>query len=244
MTKKAPKRQITPMKAASDYDSALAGIVEMLEAARRTAARAINSLMTASYWELGRRIVELEQGGRGRAAYGERLLERMAADLTRKFGRGFGVDNLERMRAFYQAWPSVQISATVSRKSATLPAGKHSLSGLAQTFPLPWSHHVTLLSVKSEQARQFYEAEALRGGWSIRQLRRQINTQFYERTLLSHNKAAMLTKGAAPKPEDRVTPEEEIKDPFVLEVRCDSNAVSLIRVRRNSEGGSWVNQLT
>jgi predicted nuclease of restriction endonuclease-like (RecB) superfamily len=84
-------------------------------------------------------------------------------------------------------------------------------------FPLPWSHYVRLLSVKSEAARRFYEQEAIRGGWSIRQLDRQINSQFYERTALSKNKAAMLTKGQQARPEDLVTPEQEIKDPYVLE---------------------------
>ena len=74
-----------------------------------------------------------------------------------------------------------------------------------------------LLAVKSEQAREFYEAEALRGGWSVRQLDRQIQSQFYERTALSRDKAAMLEKGSIPRPEDAVTPEEEIKDPYVLE---------------------------
>jgi len=74
-----------------------------------------------------------------------------------------------------------------------------------------------LLSVKDGHARQFYETEALRGGWSVRQLDRQISSQFYERTALSRNKAAMLTKGAVPKPEDKITPKEAIKDPYVLE---------------------------
>ena len=84
-------------------------------------------------------------------------------------------------------------------------------------FPLPWSAYVRLLSVTSEQARKFYETEALRGGWSVRQLDRQINSLFYERTALSRNKAKMLTKGAAAKREDAIAPEEEIKDPYVLE---------------------------
>ena len=88
---------------------------------------------------------------------------------------------------------------------------------IANRFPLPWSHYVNLLSVKNPEARAFYETEALRGGWSVRQLERQINTQFYERTALSRDKAAMLKKGAKPLPEDAVTPEEEIKDPLVLE---------------------------
>jgi predicted nuclease of restriction endonuclease-like (RecB) superfamily len=84
-------------------------------------------------------------------------------------------------------------------------------------FPLPWSHYVRLLSVKSEEARGFYEIEALRGGWSVRQLDRQITTQFYERTALSRNRAALMRKGQRTLPEDRLTAEEEIKDPMVLE---------------------------
>jgi predicted nuclease of restriction endonuclease-like (RecB) superfamily len=91
------------------------------------------------------------------------------------------------------------------------------LQDLSARFPLPWSAYVRLLSLKDEQARKFYEAEALRGGWSVRQLDRQINSLFYERTALSRNKAQMLAKGAVAKREDAITPEEEIKDPYVLE---------------------------
>ena len=84
-------------------------------------------------------------------------------------------------------------------------------------FPLPWTHYIQLLSLDNPEARRFYEAETLRGGWTVRQLHRQITTSFYERTLLSRNKAAMLTKHVRPRPEDAVSPEEEVKDPFVLE---------------------------
>ncbi len=84
-------------------------------------------------------------------------------------------------------------------------------------FPLPWSHYVKLLAVEDAEAREFYETEALRGGWSVRQLDRQIGSKFYERTLLSRNKAAMMRKGEKPVPADAVSPEEEIKDPLVLE---------------------------
>ena len=104
----------------------------------------------------------------------------------------------------------------LSEKSQTLSA-KSYLTILAMKFQLPWSHYVKLLGVQNPDARAFYEAEALRGGWSVRQLERQISTQFYERTALSKNKATMLKKGTKQLPEDSVTPEEEIKDPFVLE---------------------------
>jgi predicted nuclease of restriction endonuclease-like (RecB) superfamily len=84
-------------------------------------------------------------------------------------------------------------------------------------FPLPWSHYVKLLAVKNPDASKFYEIEALRNGWTVRQLDRQISTLFYERTALSKNKAAMLKGGGRLSPGESITPEEEIKDPFVLE---------------------------
>lgn len=218
------------------YGDVHTGIVELLESARRAAARSVNALMTASYWEIGRRIVEFEQGGRGRAKYGEALIERLAEDLTHRFGRGFSRQNLQQMRAFYLAWPSDSICQTVSGelkalKNPQTPSAKSSsppivqtpsgllpnLATLATRFQLPWSAYVRLLSVKSEAARVFYETEALRCGWSVRQLDRQIDSQFYERVALSKNKAAMLKKAEKAEPLDLMTPEEAIKDPFVLE---------------------------
>ena len=91
------------------------------------------------------------------------------------------------------------------------------LLSITAHFPLPWSAYVKLLSVKSPEAREFYAAEALRGGWTVRQLDRQISSQFYERTLLSKNKAAMLRRGQEARSGDVVAPEEQVKDPFVLE---------------------------
>ena len=180
--------------------------------------------MTATYWEVGRRIVEFEQGGRGRAGYGEKLLQRLAADLTHTFGRGFGAVNLSQMRRSYQLWPPTRILQTPSEQSTQrkiqTPSGlspNSPIKGVPRTFPLPWSHYVRLLSIEHANARAFYEAEALRGGWSVRQLDRQISTLFYERTAHSRDKAAMLTKGDRAKPGDTLTPEEEIKDPLVLE---------------------------
>jgi predicted nuclease of restriction endonuclease-like (RecB) superfamily len=230
-----PKTAAGP-RGTDPYQELVGGIAELLAEARRTSARAVNALMTATYWEIGRRIVEFEQGGKARAAYGAGVIERLAEDLTKRFGRGFSRQNLWQMRAFQLAWPIEPLEearsgdrprseilqtpsgeSTNPRNLPTPPGESPSLTALARAFPLPWSAYVRLLSVKSEEARRFYEAEALRGGWSVRQLDRQIQSQFYERTALSRNKAAMLRKGACPKPEDAVTPEEEIKDPYVLE---------------------------
>ena len=194
------------------YGAVLADVADLLESARRAAARSVNSIMTATYWAVGRRIVEFEQEGKGRAAYGTRLIARLATDLTKRFGRGFGAVNLAQMRKLYQTWSTPEIFQTPSEKSS-----RQDSLHLLPTFPLSWSHYVSLLSVDKPEGRAFYEAEALRGGWTVRQLDRQIGTQFYERTLLSRNKAAMLRKGQIAQPEDALTPEEEIKDPFVLE---------------------------
>ena len=206
-----------------NYNNIRAGIVELLKAARSAAARNVNSIMTAVYWDIGRRIVKFEQGGEHRAEYGEQLIEQLSGDLTRQFGRGFGRANLWQMRAFYRAWPAAKILQTPSGES-TNPIDPNKIEGdsstvlaLASRFPLPWSAYVRLLSVKSPEARIFYETEALRLGWSIRQLDRQIGSQFYERIALSRNKAAMLEKAENSEPSDLVTPEEAIKDPFVLE---------------------------
>jgi len=237
-----PKRSLVPEKPVAAYDGMLSGIVDLLQQARRASARAVNVLMTASYWDIGRRIVEFEQGGSRRAEYGEELLRRLSRDLTDHFGRGFGPVNLSQMKRFYLLWPPNQIFQTLSEKSArricqTLSSKSApqilqtpseisetlsrksplTVSDLTSAFPLPWSHYVRLLSIKSPHARAFYETEALRGGWSVRQLDRQISILFYERTALSRNKAAMLKKGARPRPSDAVTPDEEIKDPYVLE---------------------------
>jgi hypothetical protein len=196
--------------------------------ARHRIARTVNVFMTATYWEVGRRIVEFAQGGEKRAEYGEELLDRLAADLNSRFGRGFSRRNLQSMRQFYsfipteQIWQTLsakssfgeiratpplesgepQIAQTLSAKSADAilsapssisetpqimqtPPAQFNLADLARAFPLPWSHYVLLISrSRSPEAFGFYHAEALRGGWSGRQLQRQIDSQFYERTAL------------------------------------------------------------
>jgi predicted nuclease of restriction endonuclease-like (RecB) superfamily len=220
------------------YPDLVRDLSTLLESARGSAARAVNAVMTATYWEIGRRIVEHEQGGRSRAEYGKELIHRLAADLTRSFGRGFSPDNLERMRRFYRTFPATRISATLSRKSlsgsppsslrpprrirqtASADSGtkEDGITAPADSFPLPWSHYVLLLSrVRSQEALVFYHAEALRGGWTVRQLARQIGSQFYERAALSRNKTKLLAASTRPRTADAVTASAEIRDPLVLE---------------------------
>ena len=205
---------------------------KIIDTARESAVRSVNAAMTAAYWLVGHRIVEFEQSGEERAEYGAALLERLAEDLTPRFGRGFSRQNIQHMRQFYLSYPPDKIRQTLSVKLGRPPqlpirqtpsgeSGADSinvpLADLPAAFPLPWSAYVRLLSVRNELAREFYETEALRGGWSVRQLNRQIGSQFYERTALSRNQAAMLTGGQQQHPDDIVRPEAEIKDPFVLE---------------------------
>ncbi|OWK45578.1 PDDEXK nuclease domain-containing protein [Fimbriiglobus ruber] len=228
-TRSPAKTNASGITADPQYDGLRAGLSALLDEARRGAARAVNVILTAAYWEVGRRIVEFEQGGRARAGYGEALLHRLAGDLTAAHGRGFSERNLRQMRAFFLGWeiwqtPSAEFQARVKpltgEAEPTISAPPQLLELTAASpgvFPLPWSHYVRLMSIENHPARQFYEAEAIRGAWSVRQLDRQVNSMFYERTALSRNKAAMLTKGQAPERGDAVTPEEQIRDPLVLE---------------------------
>jgi len=241
-----------------EYGGLFGGIAELLETARRAATRTVNALMTATYWEIGRRIVEFEQQGATRAGYGEQILVNLSHDLTTRFGRGFSRQNLQRFRQFYVSQPAEKICSTLSSKltggvrstasnelgATTIvqtpsakskvaeirptasgisqtPSGKSSpfaLSELARAFPLPWSHYILLISrTRSPEAFAFYHTEALRGGWSVRQLDRQVASRFYERTAASRNKNAMLRKGAVASVEDSVSADEEVRDPLVLE---------------------------
>ncbi|HXI73082.1 MAG TPA: PDDEXK nuclease domain-containing protein [Verrucomicrobiae bacterium] len=248
-----PGKPIQPK--AADYDTVLSGVVELLAAARRASARVVNTVMTATYWEIGRRIMEHEQAGQKRAGYGEEVVRRLAADLTKQYGRGFGFSQLKMMRQFYQTFPDVRaakpllpqsvveksgigqsvIGQSGSPESSLASIGRsvigqfrgrsaekfssamEHLGQIAREFPLPWTHYVRLLRVKNPLACEFYMREALAGGWSVRQLDRQISSQFYERTALSKDKSAMLLKGERSEPADAVSADEEIRNPLLLE---------------------------
>jgi DUF1016 N-terminal domain len=172
------------------YDSILGDISNLIDEARRSVTRSVNCIMTAAYWLIGMRIVEFEQKGKVRAQYGKALLSKLSEDLTRRYGRGFGTVNLSQMKKFYLLWHPERIFQTASEKllsENTTPEDreilqteseksrppKTVLDTIARYFPLPWSSYVRLLSVKIENARHFYEIEALRAGWSVRQLDRQ-----------------------------------------------------------------------
>jgi len=128
---------------AADYDEVLTGMVELLDAARRASARVVNSLMTATYWETGRRIVESEQRGEKRAHYGEELIVRLSVDLTKRFGRGYSERNLEQMRLFYVTWqipqtPSAKLGLSVP---AAIPQTVSAESGHPRRAEIPDTVH-------------------------------------------------------------------------------------------------------
>jgi predicted nuclease of restriction endonuclease-like (RecB) superfamily len=209
------------------YNRLLGSVSALLEAARRASVRSVNIILTATYWEIGRRIVEFELEGKHRAEYGKRLLERLARDLLARFGRGFGYSNLNLMRQFYITYadrrpnlqsvtgeslsPVFQAVVEESSPSAVAPVGQSS----HKDFVLSWTHYVRLLPLGDQAKRDFYEEETLRAGWSVRQLDRQINSMLYERLALSRQKGELLREAEQSK--ETTTPEEAIKDPYILE---------------------------
>lgn len=163
------------------YGELLAGVVSLIERARLAAVRSVNVVLTSTYWLVGQRIVEHEQSGSERAGYGEALLKRLADDLTGRLGRGFSERNIRQMRLFYLGWPNPQtVSAELTDPGIRQTPSAESVSW--PRFPLPWSHYVRLLSVADPRAREYYEREALLGGWSARQLDRQIASLAFQRT--------------------------------------------------------------
>ena len=147
-------------------------------------------------------------------------MRQLSADLTGRFGRGFSRPNLQRFREFYLRFPLKQIRFPPQLSSNSEAVIRKSQIGVpADAFPLPWSHYVLLIGrARSTEALAFYHTEALGGGWSVRQLDRQIASEFYERTALSRNKAAMLTRGGQAKPGDALTADEQVRDPLILEI--------------------------
>ncbi|MBT9170910.1 MAG: hypothetical protein DDT18_01266 [Actinobacteria bacterium] len=213
-----------------NYSRLITNLASLIEQGRKAAVRYVNTALVATYWLIGRRIVEYEQKGKERAEYGEALLKKISADLTPRFGKGFTERNLEYMRQFYLTYP--EISHTVcaelpedraAEKSYTVGTElipiSQAVSGISEAlvrkFPLSWSHYRLLIHIDEPFKREFYEAECIRGNWSVRQLDRQIQSMLYERTALSKRKLAVIAK-AHEKPL-ALKPEDEIKDPYILE---------------------------
>lgn len=176
-----------------NIDNLYKRVQEILDNARKKVYYTANFEMVQAYWSIGREIVEEEQKGKDRAEYGDYLVSQLSEKLTKKFGKGFNARNLFYMRKFYQLFPKVN----------------------ALRSELTWTHYRILLRVERDNAREFYLNESIKGNWSTRVLERQVDSLFFERTLLSQDKKDMLLKGR--EIEDKMVPEQIIKDPFVLE---------------------------
>lgn len=170
-------------------------IKELLYSAKNRVYQTINTTMAQTYFQIGKRIVEEEQGGETRAEYGKSLLKLLSVQLINEFGKGFSVDNLENMRRFYLAF---QKSETVSRK-----------------FELSWSHYIFLTRIENIDERNFYEIESIENSWSLRELKRQFDSGLFERLKLSSDKQKV--KELSLNGQVIQTAQDLIKDPYILE---------------------------
>ncbi|MDO9302266.1 MAG: PDDEXK nuclease domain-containing protein, partial [Anaerolineales bacterium] len=179
---------MTPKKLVTDIQS-------ILNTARQKSYSAVNFAMVEAYWKIGRRIVEEEQKGKGRADYGTQLIKSLSDSLTGEFGKGFSAANLRSFRQFYLTFPDVEICYTLCSK-------------------LSWSHSRLIMRVENPLAREYYLKEAAEQTWSVRVLERNIHTLYYERLLASQDKKSALANEAS---FEKHSPANFIKDPYVLE---------------------------
>ena len=170
-------------------------IHDLLHNARQNIVLNINSTMTKTYFLIGKRIVEEEQDGNKRAEYGKNLIKILSEKLTKEFGKGFSQRNLEQMRTFYVRYSIPQT--------------------LSAEFKLSWSHYLILMRIEDIGTRNFYEIEAIQNNWSLRELKRQVNSSLYERLVLSKDKEKV--KELAVKGQIIEKPQDIIKDPYILE---------------------------
>lgn len=180
----------------SSNNPMISEIRELLENARKNIAQQVNTELLTTYWQIGRIIVEYEQQSQLRAEYGKQALKELSKELTKEFGKGFSRSNLQNMRAFYLTYEKCQ---TLSGK-------------------LSWSHYCELLAISDADKRSFYEKETINSGWSVRELRRQIESSLFERLLLSSgdaNKEKVLA--LAQKGIEIAQPADIIRDPYVFE---------------------------
>ena len=211
-TNKETVKQLDMIQELTDIEQRAEQLAERIEAlvqeARKRVVSTANTAMVYTYYEIGRYIVEDEQGGKTRAEYGKGVLKNVSARLTARLGKGWSVDTLEKTRRFFVVFSKSatpqrisgdgQISATVERK-----------------FVLTWNHYQVLSHVENPDARSFYEIEAFRQQWSKRQLQRQIGSGLYERLALSRDKDEVMRLAREGQVLEK--PTDLLKDPLVLE---------------------------
>ncbi|MDR2009169.1 MAG: PDDEXK nuclease domain-containing protein [Bacteroidales bacterium] len=201
-------------------------VVNLLTEARKEVVRSVNRTMVYTYYEIGRIIVEDEQEGKERAEYGKRILIELSELLTKEFGKGYSVDNLQNMRNFYLVY-SEQNSYKVleNENDKKYETGSsifkienyETVSSIFETpeFKLSWSHYLKLMRIINPQERKFYEIEAYQNNWSLRELQRQFDSALYERLVLSRDKNKV--KELSEKGQVVESPQDTLKDPYILE---------------------------
>lgn len=227
--KKTPRKKTTSIVAVGPEDALFARVVEIIEVARGQVARSVNTAMVQAYWLIGREIVEVEQRGKKRAGYGERLLEGLAKRLAARVGKGFSVPNLRNMRQFFltyregSALPEA-LAGSANRSAAPSELASRKIRSAVPSesrgsvlFPpyLGWTHYLLLMRVTNPTARAFYEIEAARESWSSRELERQIGSLLFERLAKSRDKEKILA--LARHGQEPECPADVVKNPFVLE---------------------------
>ena len=198
----------------------------ILESARANVARTVNTTQVVANWLIGREIVEEEQRGKKRAGYGEKVLTDLSERLGRAYGRGYSVDNLEAFRQLYLDYPNLisetlsrnfklpEISETASRKLVSVDSAPTWRPGMLNSS-LSWSHYRCLLRVTRPEARAFYEIEAVKNAWSVRELSRQVGSLLYDRLAKSRDKKELMR--LALQGQEVAQPIDVLKDPVVLE---------------------------
>ena len=204
-------------------------VAELLQYARRQVLRTVNSTMTYTYFEIGRMIVEEEQNGKDRAAYGKQVLKGLSEQLTSEFGKGFSVRNLEFIRKFYLIYSNSSTLTRITEIQSLLALNtedektKSPISffedrksqSLISFFKLTWTHYLFLMRIDDEKERSFYEIETEKYNWSVRELKRQYNSALYTRLALSRDKEGILKLSEEGQIVEK--PKDLIKDPYILE---------------------------
>ena len=177
----------------NSYGQLIRNIGSLLETGKKQAVSAVNQAMVRTYWEIGKHIVEYEQAGNEKAEYGSETLKRLSRDLTERYGNGFGMSNINKMRKFYSLYPILQ---TLSAK-------------------LSWSHYVELLKIEDYMERSFYLKECEQESWGVRELRRQMKSMLFQRLVLSKEKTEVIRLSTEGQVVEKA--EDILKDPYVFE---------------------------
>jgi predicted nuclease of restriction endonuclease-like (RecB) superfamily len=193
-------------------------IKTLIENARKAAQKSFNATMVSTYFEIGRIILEHEQKGKKRAEYATQTLIKLSKQLSDEFGKGYSVDNLENMRKFYSVYGKSETLSRISGKKPTReipPERAVESKTLKPVFRLSWSHYLKLMRIENEDEKRFYEIEAAKNNWGVRDLKRQFDSALYERLIIGKDKEKI--KELSEKGQVLDTPEDAIKDPYVLE---------------------------